>query len=60
VCLEIVANQVITKLCTHLSDTAAVYKNEGNIGKALKILLPKHGLTREDIFITSKLGNIKN
>ncbi|KAK2144236.1 hypothetical protein LSH36_776g02440 [Paralvinella palmiformis] len=42
-----------------ISDTAAVYKNEGNIGKALKILLPKHGLTREDIFITSKLGKLK-
>ncbi|XP_063240170.1 glyoxal reductase-like [Bacillus rossius redtenbacheri] len=37
-------------------DTAAVYGNEGDIGEALKILLPKYGLRREDIFLTSKLG----
>ncbi|CAL8326549.1 unnamed protein product [Lota lota] len=37
-------------------DTAAVYGNEADLGRALRKLLPKHGLTREDIFITSKLG----
>uniref|UniRef100_A0A3Q3FNV6 Zgc:101765 n=1 Tax=Labrus bergylta TaxID=56723 RepID=A0A3Q3FNV6_9LABR len=37
-------------------DTAACYQNEAELGRALKKLLPKHGLTREDVFITSKLG----
>ncbi|XP_031144216.1 glyoxal reductase-like isoform X3 [Sander lucioperca] len=37
-------------------DSAAVYRNEADLGRALKQLLPKHGLTREDVFITSKLG----
>ncbi|KAM6959725.1 putative oxidoreductase YtbE [Tautogolabrus adspersus] len=36
-------------------DTAAVYQNEAELGRALKELLPKHGLTREDVFVTSKL-----
>lgn len=37
-------------------DTAAVYGNEADIGQALKELLPLHGLTRQDIFLTSKLA----
>lgn len=37
-------------------DSAAVYRNEADLGRALKELLPKHGLTRADVFITSKLG----
>lgn len=37
-------------------DSAIVYRNEADIGKALKTLLPKHNLSREDIFITSKIG----
>ncbi|XP_069500967.1 glyoxal reductase-like [Ambystoma mexicanum] len=37
-------------------DTAAVYGNEADIGQALKELLPRHGLTRQDIFLTSKLA----
>lgn len=37
-------------------DTAAVYGNEEDIGIALKKLLPKYKLKRQDIFITSKLG----
>ncbi|XP_071449423.1 glyoxal reductase-like [Hetaerina americana] len=37
-------------------DTAAVYGNEEDIGQALKELLPKYGLTRDDIFLTSKLA----
>ncbi|XP_053198899.1 uncharacterized oxidoreductase YtbE-like [Scomber japonicus] len=37
-------------------DSAAVYQNEVELGRALRELLPKHGLTREDVFITSKLS----
>jgi len=37
-------------------DTAQVYGNEKAIGNALKELLPKYNLTREDIFITTKLS----
>lgn len=37
-------------------DTASVYRNEAFIGKVLKTILPKYGLKREDIFITSKLA----
>lgn len=33
-------------------DSAAVYRNEADLGRALKELLPKYGLTREDVFIT--------
>lgn len=36
-------------------DTAVVYRNEEQIGSALKELLPKYKLRRQDIFITSKL-----
>ncbi|XP_023023611.2 glyoxal reductase [Leptinotarsa decemlineata] len=39
-----------------LIDTAAVYRNEEDIGRALKELLPKYNLTRKDIFITTKLA----
>lgn len=39
-----------------LFDTASVYRNEEDIGKSLQMLLPQYGLTRQDIFITSKLG----
>ncbi|CAI5451267.1 unnamed protein product [Caenorhabditis angaria] len=38
-----------------LFDTAKYYKNEKEIGEALKVLLPKHNLKRSDIFITSKM-----
>ena len=41
-----------------LSDTAAVYRNEQHIGTALKLLCPKYGLRLEDVFITSKLGEM--
>lgn len=37
-------------------DTAAVYGNEEDIGKALTEILPKHNLKRSDIFITTKLA----
>lgn len=33
-------------------DSAAVYQNEVDLGRALKELLPKYGLKREDVFIT--------
>ncbi|XP_003694308.1 glyoxal reductase-like isoform X2 [Apis florea] len=36
-------------------DTAVGYRNEENIGYALKNLLPKYNLQRNDIFITTKL-----
>lgn len=36
-------------------DTAAVYRNEAHVGHALRSLLPKHGLSREDVFVISKL-----
>ena len=36
-------------------DTAAVYRNEADIGWSLKQLMPKYGLSRADIFLTSKL-----
>lgn len=32
-------------------DSATVYRNESHLGQALKKLLPKYGLTREDVFI---------
>ncbi|XP_060520228.1 glyoxal reductase-like isoform X2 [Cylas formicarius] len=38
-----------------LFDTAKMYGNEDDIGKAFKNLLPKHKLKRQDIFITTKL-----
>ncbi|CAG9764373.1 unnamed protein product [Ceutorhynchus assimilis] len=38
-----------------LFDTAKMYGNEKDIGKALKVLLPKHNLSRKDVFITTKL-----
>jgi len=37
-------------------DTAQAYTNESDIGKALGILMPKYGLERKDLFITSKLS----
>ncbi|XP_063001931.1 glyoxal reductase-like [Elgaria multicarinata webbii] len=39
-----------------LVDTAAVYRNEAAIGRALGELLPRHGLARGDVFLTSKLS----
>lgn len=39
-------------------DTAAIYKNEQEIGRALKDFLAKHPeIKREDIFVTSKIWN---
>ena len=41
-------------------DTAAVYRNEEDIGCALKSLLPKYNLERNNIFITTKLSPSEN
>ncbi|XP_017878782.1 uncharacterized protein LOC108624179 [Ceratina calcarata] len=41
-------------------DTAVVYHNEEDIGNALKTLLPKYNLQRNDIFITTKLAPSEN
>ncbi|CAH1119852.1 unnamed protein product [Phaedon cochleariae] len=38
-----------------LIDTSPMYGNESDIGKALKEVLQKHGLTRKDVFISTKL-----
>jgi len=35
-------------------DTAKLYKNEPELGASLEELLPKYGLKREDIFLTTK------
>ncbi|KAG8437972.1 hypothetical protein GDO86_008599 [Hymenochirus boettgeri] len=37
-------------------DTATVYQNEKDLGQALQQLLPRYGLNRGDVFITSKLA----
>uniref|UniRef100_A0A1I7UVJ3 Aldo_ket_red domain-containing protein n=1 Tax=Caenorhabditis tropicalis TaxID=1561998 RepID=A0A1I7UVJ3_9PELO len=37
-----------------LFDTAKYYLNEKELGEAFKVLLPKHKLTRADIFLTTK------
>ena len=37
-------------------DTASVYGNEADLSSALQDLMPKYGLTREDIFLISKLS----
>lgn len=39
-----------------LFDTAARYNNEKALGEALRELLPKHNLSRDHVWITSKLG----
>lgn len=39
-----------------LFDTAHFYKNEHFLGQAFEKLLPKYNLTREDIFITTKIS----
>ncbi|XP_044748226.1 glyoxal reductase-like [Coccinella septempunctata] len=52
-----VLDQALASGYRHI-DTATVYHNESSIGRALKTLLPKHKLKREDIFITSKLAPI--
>ncbi|VDK60403.1 unnamed protein product [Cylicostephanus goldi] len=38
-----------------LFDTAELYKNEKELGVAFAEYLPKFGLKREDIFITTKV-----
>ncbi|XP_066261862.1 2,5-diketo-D-gluconic acid reductase A-like [Euwallacea similis] len=43
------------KIGYRLFDTAKMYQNEIDIGRALKVLLPQHNLQRKDVFITTKL-----
>jgi len=38
-------------------DTAAAYKNEEGVGKGIREGLKENGLSREDLFITSKVWN---
>ncbi|WP_409295480.1 aldo/keto reductase [Peribacillus sp. SCS-26] len=38
-------------------DTAAVYKNEEGVGEGIRQALKETGLSREDLFITSKVWN---
>ncbi|OAB41681.1 aldo/keto reductase [Paenibacillus glacialis] len=38
-------------------DTAAVYKNEEGVGQAVREALEESGLSRDDLFITSKVWN---
>jgi diketogulonate reductase-like aldo/keto reductase len=36
-------------------DTASVYRNECDVGTALKIAAAKHGIARESVFVTTKI-----
>lgn len=58
VCSTQTCDAFISLFLSHLlvADTAVVYRNEQHIGEALKTLLPKHNLKRDDIFITTKLS----
>ncbi|MEH7109310.1 aldo/keto reductase [Bacillus sp. JJ1764] len=38
-------------------DTAAIYENEESVGQAIHTAIKESGLTREDLFITSKVWN---
>ena len=38
-------------------DTAAIYGNEGSVGKGIREALADHNLSREDLFVTSKVWN---
>ena len=37
-------------------DTAGIYRNEGLLGKAIRTVIDEGVCTREDLFLTSKLG----
>lgn len=43
-----------------LSDCAAVYKNEREVGEGIKRGMARAGITRKDLFITSKLWNTEH
>jgi diketogulonate reductase-like aldo/keto reductase len=52
-------NKIINEALTagyRLFDSAHVYNNEEDLGRVFKELLPKHNITREDIFITTKIS----
>lgn len=44
------------KVGYRLIDTAAVYKNEREVGDAIRRFLECSQISRKDIFVTSKLG----
>lgn len=52
---EIVKNAI--ELGYRSIDTAAIYGNEAGVGEGIKLALASTGLTREDLFITSKVWN---
>uniref|UniRef100_A0A673IA81 Zgc:110782 n=1 Tax=Sinocyclocheilus rhinocerous TaxID=307959 RepID=A0A673IA81_9TELE len=61
--IQIIAKQLYSKLITsalragyRAFDTGAVYGYEAYLGQVLKELLPKYGLSCEDVFIISKLA----
>lgn len=44
-------------LCLQHIDTAEMYGNQAEIGQGLQELFKAGSLKREDVFVTSKLGN---
>lgn len=51
-----VETALVDALYTHI-DCASIYKNEVEVGEALKRVFTMHNIKREDVFITSKLWN---
>ena len=51
---EVVVDQAIRLGSRHI-DTAEVYKNEAGVGAGIKRALHRDGLTRGDLFVTTKL-----
>ena len=39
-----------------LIDTAAIYYNEKEVGEGIAKAMKKHGVKREELFITTKVG----
>ncbi|CAI5450970.1 unnamed protein product [Caenorhabditis angaria] len=53
-----IAVEAALKSGYRLFDTANLYKNEDYLGNSLKKFLPKFGLTRADVFITTKVRTL--
>ncbi|TPX64721.1 hypothetical protein SpCBS45565_g05678 [Spizellomyces sp. 'palustris'] len=53
-CREVVKNAL--RVGYRLIDTAAVYKNEGDVGAAVQELVNTGEITREQVFITTKIS----
>lgn len=45
------------KACYRSIDTAAIYENEAGVGQGIREALAQNGLTREELFVTSKVWN---